>query len=115
MNLTKRYRRLRGSFAIRELVAEHSLTPEHFIVPLFLIEGKGAKEPISSMPGYNRLSLDQLRTEVRELKSLGLNSVLLFVKAPDQLKDNEGKEAVNPDGLMQRAVKEIKNIEIIMK
>jgi porphobilinogen synthase len=111
MNLTKRYRRLRGSFAIRELVAENNLTPEHFIVPLFLMEGKGEKEPISSMPGYFRLSLDQLRAEIIELKNLGLNSVLLFAKASDQLKDNEGKEAVNPDGLMQRAIKEIKNTD----
>src|SRR5258708_32658249 len=111
MNLTKRYRRLRGSFAVRELVAENKLTPEHFIVPLFLMEGKGNKEPISSMPGYHRLSLDQLRAEILELKNLGLNSVLLFVKAPDHLKDNEGKEAVNPDGLMQRTIKEIKNID----
>ena len=111
MNLTKRYRRLRGSLAIRELVAENNLTPGHFIVPLFLMEGKGTKEPISSMPGYYRLSLDQLRGEILELKNLGLNSVLLFAKASDHLKDNEGKEAVNPDGLMQRAVKEIKKID----
>jgi porphobilinogen synthase len=111
MNLTKRYRRLRGSFAIRELVAENKLTPEHFIVPLFLMEGKGNKEPISSMPGYYRLSLDQLKVEILELKNLGLNSVLLFVKASDHLKDNEGKEAVNPEGLMQRAIKAIKNID----
>jgi porphobilinogen synthase len=92
-------------------VAENNLTPEHFIVPLFLMEGKDEKEPISSMPGYYRLSLDQLRAEIIELKNLGLNSVLLFAKPSDQLKDNEGKEAVNPDGLMQRAIKEIKNTD----
>jgi porphobilinogen synthase len=111
MNITKRYRRLRGSFAIRELVAENNLTPEHFIAPLFIIEGNGDKEPISSMPGYYRLSLDHLKAEIRELKNLGLNSVLLFAKAPDHLKDNEGKEALNPDGLMQRAIKTIKNMD----
>jgi porphobilinogen synthase len=73
------------------------------------MEGKGVKEPIASMPGYFRISLDQLPAEILELKSLGLNSVLLFVKVPDDRKDNEGKEALNPEGLMQRAIREIKN------
>ncbi len=110
MNLTKRYRRLRGSLTIRGLVAETQLSPQHFIVPLFLMEGEKKKEPIASMPGYHRLSLDQLKDEIQELKGLGLNAVLLFVKTPDPLKDNEGKEAVNPDGLMQRGIREIKKI-----
>src|SRR6266850_1814107 len=110
MNLTKRYRRLRRSSAIRELVAETHLTPALLITPIFVIEGKDKKEPIASMPGYYRLSLDQLNSEIPELNRLGLNSVLVFAKAADHLKDNEGKEAFNPDGLMQRAVREIKRI-----
>ena len=87
------------------------MTPSHFIVPIFLIDGAGIKDPILSMPGYFRLSLDQLKSEIAELKSLGLNAVLLFAKSPDNLKDNEGKEAFNPVGLMQRGVREIKKID----
>ena len=60
------------------------------------------------MPGYYRYSLDLLAKEVKELWSLGLKSVLLFVKVPDALKDNKGVEAANPNGLMQRAIKTVK-------
>jgi porphobilinogen synthase len=63
------------------------------------------------MPGYYRLSLDQLAGEVNELWNMNLQAVLLFVKVPDNLKDNEGTEALNPDGLMQRAIKEVKNAQ----
>lgn len=111
MELNKRYRRLRTNSAVRNMVAETSLTPDNFIVPLFLIEGTNKKEEIPSMPGYFRFSLDLLKTEIPELKKLGLRSVLLFVKVPDNLKDNEGKEALNPQGLMQRAVRFIKEID----
>jgi porphobilinogen synthase len=89
-------------------VRETSLSPNDFLVPLFVVEGKGVKEEIPSMPGYFRLSLDNLKKEVKELRNLGLKAVLLFVKVPDSLKDNRGKEALNPDGLMQRAVKAVK-------
>tara|TARA_R100000935_G_scaffold47906_1_gene72152 strand:+ start:2137 stop:3018 length:882 start_codon:yes stop_codon:yes gene_type:complete len=78
-------------------------------VPLFVVEGKGVKEEIASMPNYYRYSLDLLEKEVKELWAMGLKSVLLFVKVPDHLKDNKGKEAVNPKGLMQRAIKTVKN------
>ncbi len=111
MKITKRYRRLRSSEAVRNLVAETTLTPDHFIVPLFIIEGKNKKEPIPSMPGYFRLSLDMLKDEILELRSLGLRSVLLFVKVPDALKDNEGKEALNPHGLMQKSIRYIKELD----
>jgi len=111
MELTNRYRRLRTNASVRNLVAETSLTPDHFIVPLFIMEGTNKKEEIASMPGYFRFSLDLLRAEILELKKLGLRSVLLFVKVPDNLKDNEGKEALNPQGLMQRAVRFIKEVD----
>lgn len=104
-----RNRRLRTSEAIRSLVRETSLSPNDFIVPLFVVEGNGVKEEIASMPNYFRYSLDLLEKEVKELWNLGLKSVLVFVKVPDNLKDNEGTEALNEDGLMQRAVKVIKN------
>lgn len=103
-----RNRRLRASEAVRRLVRETTLGPDDFLVPLFVTQGKGIREEIPSMPNYYRLSLDQLKGEVRELWAMGLCSVLLFVKVEDALKDNQGKEAINPDGLMQRAIKEIK-------
>lgn len=104
-----RNRRLRTSEAIRSLVRETTLSPNDFIVPLFVVEGKGVKEEIASMPNYFRYSLDLLEKEVKELWNTGLKAVLVFVKVPDNLKDNEGTEALNAEGLMQRAVKTIKN------
>ena len=104
-----RNRRLRTNEAIRSLVRETSLSPNDFIVPLFVVEGKDVKEEIASMPNYFRYSLDLLEKEVKELWNSGLKAVLVFVKVPENLKDNEGTEALNADGLMQRAVKTIKN------
>jgi len=106
----KRNRRLRTNEAIRALVRENDITPNDFLVPLFVVEGMGVKEEIASMPNYFRYSLDLLEGEVKELWRLGLKSVLLFVKVPDNLKDNKGTEALNPNGLMQRAIKTVKNI-----
>jgi porphobilinogen synthase len=105
----RRNRRLRTNEVIRSLVREAIVSPHDFIVPLFVVEGKGIKEEIPSMPNYFRVSLDVLEKEVKELWRLELKSVLLFVKVSDHLKDNKGTEALNPDGLMQRAVKTIKN------
>lgn len=90
------------------MVAETILKPSDFIAPLFITEGEQVKEEISSMPGYFRYSLDNTVKEAKELWSMGIKSVLLFVKCTDELKDNKGTEAVNPDGLMQRAIKSIK-------
>ena len=104
-----RNRRLRQSEAIRRLVRETVITPDDFLVPLFVVEGKGIKEEIPSMPNYYRMSLDILQNEVKELWNMGLCAVLLFVKVLDNLKDNEGTEALNPEGLMQRAIKTVKN------
>ncbi len=104
-----RNRRLRSSEAIRHLVRETIITPSDFLVPLFVVEGKGIKEEIASMPNYYRLSLDNLAKEVKELWKMGLCSVLLFVKVPNNLKDNTGSEALNEHGLMQLAIKTVKN------
>jgi len=109
MILQRRNRILRQSAAIRSLVAEAILSPNDFIVPLFVVEGTHIKEEISSMPGYYRLSLDNLAKEVTELWTMGLKSVLLFIKCKDELKDNLGTEALNPSGLMQRSIKTVKN------
>ncbi len=105
----RRNRRLRTNESMRSLVRETIISPNDFIVPLFVVEGKGVKEEIASMPNYYRLSLDNLQKEVKELWKLGLKSVLLFVKVDDKLKDNSGKEALNTDGLMQRAIKTVKD------
>ncbi len=106
----RRNRRLRTTETIRSLVRETIISPNDFLVPLFIVEGNGIKEEIISMPNYYRYSLDLLKDEVKLLWSLGLKSVLLFVKVPDNLKDNKGTEALNPDGLMQRAIKTVKSV-----
>ena len=94
---------------MRSLLQEHHLTPNDFIVPLFVVEGKQLKEAIPSMPGYFRLSLDLLAAKAVSLWKQDLKAILLFVKVADHLKDNKGTEALNPTGLMQRAIKTIKN------
>ncbi|SFW49665.1 porphobilinogen synthase [Cellulophaga fucicola] len=104
-----RNRRLRSNEVIRSMVRETIISPDDFLVPLFVVEGKGVKDEIPSMPNYFRYSLDLLEKEVKELWKMGLKSVLLFAKVPDNLKDNKGTEALNPEGLMQRAVKTVKN------
>jgi porphobilinogen synthase len=91
------------------LVAETILSPNDFIVPLFIVEGSNIKEEISSMPGYYRMSLDNIVKEVKDLWAMGLKAVLLFIKCSDELKDNKGTEALNADGLMQRSIKAIKS------
>lgn len=106
----RRNRRLRTTEAIRSLVRETIISPNDFLVPLFVVEGQGIKEEIASMPNYYRYSLDLLKDEIKTLWSLGLKSVLLFVKVDDALKDNKGTEALNPNGLMQRAIKTVKSV-----
>ncbi|HUH50940.1 MAG TPA: porphobilinogen synthase [Flavobacterium sp.] len=103
-----RPRILRQNNAIRSLVRETHLSVDDFIVPVFIVEGQSVKQEITSMPNYFRLSLDNLEKEVKELWSLGLKCVLLFVKVPEALKDNAATEALNPEGLMQRAIKTVK-------
>jgi porphobilinogen synthase len=75
---------------------------------MFIEEGTGQKNPIPSMPGYFRNSTDGAVLEAKELWQMGIRSVLLFIKCPDQLKDNQGTEALNPEGLMPRAIRAIK-------
>lgn len=106
--MIRRNRILRNSPAIRAMVAETILSPADFIAPLFITEGKGIKEEISSMPGYFRHSLDLTVQEAKELWGMGIKSVLLFIKCADELKDNKGTEALNPNGLMQRAIRAVK-------
>lgn len=109
MYLQRRNRILRQSPAIRAMVRETILTPNDFIVPLFIVAGENIESEISSMPGYFRRSLDLTIKDVKELWSMGLKSVLLFIKCEDNLKDNKGTEALNPNGLMQRSIRAIKD------
>lgn len=109
MYLQRRNRILRTTPAIRSLVAETTLTPNDFIVPLFVDEGENVQTEIASMPNYFRRSVDVTVKEVKELWSLGIKSVLLFIKCKDELKDNTGREAWNKDGLMQRSIRAIKD------
>ncbi len=103
-----RPRRLRVSENMRSMVSEHSLLVIDFIAPLFVMEGKNQKTEIPSMPDYYRFTPDLLLKEVEEIQKLGIPSVLLFAKVPDEKKDNAGTEALNPDGLMQQTVRAIK-------
>lgn len=107
--MIRRNRILRKSAAIRSMVAETILTPNDFIVPLFVVEGEKVRDSILSMPGYFRNSLDITVSEVKELWMMGLKSVLLFIKCKDEWKDNTGKAALNPQGLMQRSIRAIKD------
>ena len=108
MYLQRRNRILRNNPAIRDMVRETILSPDDFIVPLFIDAGENIKTEIPSMPGYFRNSLDVTVKEVKELWNMGLKSVLLFIKCEDHLKDNTGREAWNQDGLMQRSIRAIK-------
>jgi len=104
-----RNRRLRTNDSIRSLVRETILTPNDFMFPMFIAEGNNVEVPIPSMPGIFRRSIDLTVKEVKELWSLGIKAVNIYVKVDDKLKDNTGKEAWNPNGLMQQAIKSIKD------
>jgi porphobilinogen synthase len=91
------------------MVAETVLTPSNFILPIFVDEGQNVEYEIPSMPRYFRRSIDGTIKDVKECWNMGIKSVLIFIKAPDELKDNTGKESWNPDGLMQRSIKAIKD------
>src|SRR5690606_28572205 len=103
-----RGRRLRVNASIRSLVRETTLSPSDFMFPMFVAEGENVQVEIPSMPGIYRYSVDLLVKEIRELFSLGIRAVNLYVKASEEVKDNTGKEAWNPDGLMQKAIRAVK-------
>ena len=105
----QRGRRLRINESIRSLVRETTLSPADFMFPMFVAEGENVKVEIPSMVGIFRRSIDLTAEEVKELFALGIRAVNIYVKIDESLKDNTGKEAWNPDGLMQRTIKAIKN------
>ena len=104
----QRGRRLRVNESIRSLVRETTLNPSDFMFPMFIAEGENVKIEIPSMVGIYRRSIDLTVEEVKELFALGIRAVNIYVKVDESLKDNTGKEAWNPNGLMQRAIKAIK-------
>ena len=104
-----RNRRLRTSETLRNLIRENTISANDFLVPLFIIEGENKKQEIQSMPNYFKMSIDLILKEIKLLHSLGLKSVLLFAQVEENLKDNYGTEAINKNGLMQRAIKSIKD------
>jgi len=103
-----RGRRLRQNQSIRSLVSETTLSPSDLMFPMFIAEGENVKVEIPSMPGIFRRSIDLTVEEVKELFALGICAVNIYVKVDESLKDNTGKEAWNPNGLMQQAIKAIK-------
>ncbi len=102
-----RPRRLRKDVIFREMIRETHLRPDDFVLPLFVRPGKGVKQPISSMPDHSQLSIDLLIKEVQEAKSLGLLGIILF-GIPEK-KDEMGTEAYAEDGIIQRALRAIKD------
>jgi len=102
----QRLRRLRETEPLRRMVRETSLTPNDFIYPVFVTEGQGRREPITSMPGQSRLSIDLLIKEAEEVKALGIPAMILF-GIPDQ-KDERGSSGFDPDGIVQRAIRAVK-------
>lgn len=108
LDLTRRPRRMRRSAALRALANETTVLPENLIQPVFVIDGEGAPEPIESMPGQSRCSISDLIKECRELAALGIPGVALFPKLDDSLKSDQGREALNPDTLVLRAIRAIK-------
>jgi len=102
-----RARRLRQNETFRALIRETSISPAHLVYPLFIMPGKGIREEVPSMPGVFRISVDQLAKEAKECMGLGVNSVILF-GLPDK-KDSKGSGAHAKDGIIQRAIKELKN------
>lgn len=104
-----RMRRMRRDEFSRRLMREHRLTSDDLIQPLFVIEGRDTAEKVASMPGIERLSLDRLRPKARRLLELGVPAVAIFPVTPAGKKSEGAEEAWNPDGLAQRAVREIKD------
>ncbi len=103
-----RPRRMRRDAFSRRLMQEHVLTVNDLIQPLFIIEGEQRREPIASMPDIERLSLDQLLIDATELVELGIPAIALFPSLPSHCRTHDAAEAYNPDGLVQRAVRMLK-------
>ena len=105
---TTRLRRNRRDLWSRRLVAEHRLDVGDLIWPVFVVDGDRRREPVASMPGVERLSIDRLLPALTEAAGLGIPAVALFPVTPEALKTADGREATNPDGLVCRAIGAVK-------
>lgn len=108
MNITERPRRLRKNASVRGAVRETILRAEHMVWPAFIRDGNNKREDIKALPGCQRLSVDVLVAECERLHGMGLGAVALFPAIEDALKDTKAKEAVNPEGLVPRAIEKLK-------
>src|SRR5437763_5235730 len=104
-----RMRRGRAAPWMRSMLAEHRLHPSDFIWPLFICEGSDCEEPIGSLPGVSRWSVDKLASKVREAAKLGIPCVALFPNTPNELRTDDAREALNNDNLICGAIKAIKD------
>jgi porphobilinogen synthase len=105
---SSRLRRTRIAAWSRALVAETVLTPADLIWPLFVTEGRGVEEPVASLPGVSRWSVDRLAERAREARDLGIPCIALFPNTPREFRTEDAAEALNPDNLICRAVKAVK-------
>ncbi|MCG8545199.1 MAG: porphobilinogen synthase [Alphaproteobacteria bacterium] len=106
---TVRMRRNRREDAVRRLVAENKLTADDFIWPVFIVDGHGQRVPVESMPGVDRLSVDQLPAAAEEAAKLGIPAMALFPYTDPALKTEDGREACNPDNIVCRAIRAVKD------
>ncbi len=104
-----RMRRMRRDDFSRRLMRETEITPSDFIYPVFVLEGTGMREAVTSMPGIERMSIDLLVQEAREAHALGIPAMALFPVTPPEAKSDDAREAFNQDGLAQRAVRALKD------
>ena len=104
-----RMRRMRRDVFSRRLMREHRLTTDDLIYPVFILEGERRREPVASMPGIERLSIDELLREAAEIHALGIPAMALFPVTPPEKKSEDAREAYNPQGLAQRAVRALKD------
>ena len=104
-----RMRRMRRDAFSRALMRETTLTPANLILPVFVCEGHGVREPVASMPGVERLSIDQLLILAGQARALGIPAVALFPVTPESAKSLDAREAWSADGLAQRAVRALKS------
>jgi porphobilinogen synthase len=108
ITMPTRMRRMRYHEFSRRLMRENHLTVDDLIYPMFVIEGSKQKETIASMPGVERFSLDLLLEQAREVYELGIPAIALFPVTPSDKKSEDAREAYNPDGLVQRSVRTLK-------
>src|SRR5262245_16458110 len=107
-----RMRRNRRTAWSRRLVAEHALTPGDLIWPLFIVEGRGVRQPVDSMPGVSRLSADLAVEAGQEAVSLGIPAIALFPYTNPKLRTDDGREALNPENLVCRATRAIRSAKV---